>query len=119
VIIEAIEDLDAAAVGELPVGAVRLPELVGRSASNRMKEDFGRLRGSGVISSWRARMRQMVATEGAVPSSRRGWWAMVCGPQSWPASSRSRHKRTIAAWISGAAEREHDRRRRERGSRQS
>ena len=44
---------------------------LGSAASKRMNEDRGRLCGCGVIRPWRARMRQMVATEGALPISRR------------------------------------------------
>ena len=49
-VVEAVEDLDAAAVGEVPVGAVGLPELVGQRASKRMNDDSGRLWGCGAAS---------------------------------------------------------------------
>ena len=81
-----------------------------------MKDERGRLWGCGVISPLRARMRQMVATEGALPSSRRRWWAIVCGPQSWPALASSPRRRTTAAWISRATAWAQERGRRERGS---
>ena len=40
-VVEAVEDLDAAAVGELPVGAVGLPQLVGQRS---LEADEGRAR---------------------------------------------------------------------------
>jgi hypothetical protein len=73
VVVEAIENLDISAVGELPMGGVRLPELVGefsREADERGARSLVRLR---VIRPWRWRMRQMVATDGESPSSRRRW----------------------------------------------
>ena len=94
-VVEAVEDLDAAAVGELPVGAVGLPQLIGQRS---LEADEGRARalvGCGAISPLRLRMRQMVATDGALPSWRRRWWAMVCaavvaGVGEFPAEANDR-----------------------------
>lgn len=101
VVVQADKDLDITAVGELPVRGVGLPELAGQlglEANEGGARPLVRLRRDQPVAFWR--MRQTVATEGAVPTSRRRWCAMVCGPLSWPAAARSQRRRTMAAWTS-------------------
>ena len=43
VVIDQVQDLDLGAVGQVPEGKVALPELIGESASNRLKAAWGRL----------------------------------------------------------------------------
>ena len=81
VVVEAVEDVDAGAVGELPVGAVGLPELVGEiglEADERGLRPFARLRGD-----------QAVAGEDAPDGRHRGrgaeFEAEVVGDGVWAA----------------------------------
>ena len=119
VVVEAVEDLDAAAVGELPVGAVGLPELVGELG---LEADPGRARAL-----VRLRRDQPLAREDAPDGCHRGCAAEfqteVMGDRVragvMTASVSSARRRTIAAWISGATAWAHERGRRERGSRAS
>ena len=66
----------------------------GCAASNRTYEDFGRLRGSGVISPAVCRMRRIVDVEGEVSPSCRRCQAIVTGPASVPAAVSARRSWT-------------------------
>ncbi len=88
----------------------------GRSASNRIHERLGRLRGSGVITPARVRIRQIVVTPGGVSISSSRIAAIEWGPASQPSATSSPRRARILATTSGGVAFGLDRGRRDFGS---
>ena len=96
VVVEAVEDLDAAAVGELPVGAVGLPELVGQlglEADERGSRPLVRLRSDQPVAGEDApdrRHRRRAADLEAEMVGDRVWAAVVAGVSKLPSQANDR-----------------------------
>jgi hypothetical protein len=95
VVVDDVEDLHAAAVGELPVGEVGLPAFVGLIGFEPDQRRLRFLAGCGVTNPRRVSTRQIVETEGAVPCLRSRCHAIVTAPASHPCSDSSLRNRTM------------------------
>jgi hypothetical protein len=83
VVVDEVQDLDLGAVGQMPLGGVRLPAFVGQAGLEADEGGARPLCGCGVIKPRRRRIRQMVVREGGDAVKRPArWWAMVWGPAS-------------------------------------
>ena len=102
VVVDDVEDLHAAAVGQLPVRGVRLPAFVGLLRGEPVPAVLGRFLGCGVTNPRRVSTRQIVEVDGrrSVPDRWR-WVRMVSAPASQPRLDRSLRSRMI--WSSRSA----------------
>ena len=116
-IVELVADLDLRVVGEPLCVMSGLPALVGLVGSNRCQDDRGRLCGCGVTNPRSLRIRQIVDTPGAWPSSCSRWNAIVAAPASCPALSSVLRISKIRSSVALGVRRGLECGRRERGSR--
>jgi len=103
-VVNHVEDLHLGAVGELPVGGVGLPALVGELGLETPPGALRSLLGWGAMKPRRDSTRQIVATDGAAPRARprrrrSKWTWIVCGPASRPSSARDLRTATISSSI--------------------
>src|SRR5712664_1470474 len=118
-VVEEVQDLDRTAVGQRPGRGVGLPGFVGQLGR---KADEGRL---GPFLGLRCDEAVAVkdppdgGTDGGSLTFLERWKWMVCGPASCPAAASSQRSLMISFWILAATWWEHDRGRRERGSKEA